>query len=137
MCECICVGSIDNKPLLLDTDALLQTLAVTTAGLSYCYLSTASNKSPILTSDISAASSSSSLDVVSVFSAKPRDGSDAVGIPAAQWQFAKHRKTSDPSPTPNSRVRHVQSHFESSFFPPLEALNFSEVSSPRPHDQMH
>lgn len=99
MYECICVGSIDNKPLLLDTDALLQTLAVTTAGLSYCYLSTASNKSSILTSDISAASSSSSLDVVSVFSANPRDGSDAVGIPAAQWQFVKHRKTSDPSDT--------------------------------------
>lgn len=40
-----------------------------------------------------------SLDVVSVFSANPRDGSDAVGIPAAQRQFVKHRKTSDPSPT--------------------------------------
>lgn len=78
-----------------------------------------------------------SLDVVSVFSANPRDGSDAVGIPAAQWQFVKHRKSSDPSPTPNSRIRHVQSHFESSFFPPLEAPNFSEASSPRPHDQMH
>lgn len=40
-----------------------------------------------------------SLDVVSVFSVNPRDGSDAVRIPAAQRQFVKHRKTSDTSDT--------------------------------------
>lgn len=86
------------------------------------------------TLDVNAASSS--LGVVSVFSVDPRDGRDVVRIPAAQWQFVKHWKTSNPSDTEQPHLPRSGSR-QALVFLPLEAVNFSECSSPRPHDHVH